>query len=311
MTLFRWIFRVVQPISPAAAAWLAERIFFTARRAPLSASGRALLASGRRFTLRVEGRGVVGWRWGGGNSDAPVVYLVHGWGSRGARLAAFVEPLVARGYAVVTFDALGNGASARGMTSMPEYARTLAAVVALQGRGVAPHAIVGHSMGCAATALALSWGLEADRLVFLAPAADPPAWVLPFARALGLRPHVIEQVRARSQRRLRVRWDDLNVCDIARKMSRRPPLLIVHDENDDTVRYADGSAIAAAWPGARLITTTGLGHRGVTQAPGIVQDAIQFLTSGGADLSESRALEWELFYREERMSQKQILRVAR
>jgi len=239
---------------------------------------------------------------GGGNDGAPVVYLVHRWGSRGARLAAFVEPLVARGYAVVMFDALGNGASARGMTSMPEYARTLAAVVAQQGRGVSPHAIVGHSMGCAATALALSWGLEAGRLVFLAPAVDPPAWVLPFARALGLRPDVIERVRARSQRRLRVRWDDLKVCDIARKLSHRPPLFIVHDEQDETVRYADGSAIAAAWPEARLITTSGLGHRGVTQAPNIVQQAIQFLTSGSADVSETRALEWEMFYREERIS---------
>lgn len=299
MTLLRWVFRLLQPISPAAAAWLAERIFFTARRAPLSASGRALLASGRRFTLQVEGRRVVGWRWG--ESSAPVIYLVHGWGSRGVRLAAFVEPLITAGYAVVTYDAPGNGQSARGMTSMPQYARTLAAVVAHQGRGRVAEAIVGHSMGCSATALALSWGLDVNRLVFLAPAADPPAWVLPFAKMLGLRPDVIERVRARSQRRLRVRWDELNVCDIARKI-RRPPLLIVHDERDETVRYQDGVAIAAAWPGSRLITTSGMGHRGVTQEPTIVREAVEFLTRG-ANLSSSYALEHEMFYREERVQQ--------
>ena len=298
MTLLRWVFAALQPISPAASAWLAERLFFTARRTRLSAGARAMQASGRRFTLRVEGRRVVGWRWGPG--AAPVIYLVHGWGSRGVRLASFVEPLVALGYAVVTYDAPGNGASGRGMTSMPDYARALAAVVAHQGRDRVPEAIVGHSMGCAAIALALAWGLEARRLVFLAPAADPPAWVLPFAQLLGLRPEVIERVRVRSQRRLRVRWDALNVCDIARRIA-RPPLLIVHDERDDTVRYQDGVAIARAWPEARLITTSGLAHRGVTNDPGVVRQATEFLTQG-SNLTESYALEWEMFYRADRPS---------
>src|SRR5512139_1804558 len=115
MTLFRWVFRVLQPVSPAAAAWLAERLFFTARRSKISPEARALLATGQRFTLEVEGRRVVGWRWGGSSAEAPLVYLVHGWGSRGARLAAFVEPLRALGLGVVTYDAPGQGASAGGM----------------------------------------------------------------------------------------------------------------------------------------------------------------------------------------------------
>ena len=276
MTLFRWIFRVLQPVSPAAAAWLAERLFFTARRSRLSADARAFLATARQFTLDVEGRRVVGWRWG--SAKQPLVYLVHGWGSRGARLAAFVEPLIAAGFGVVTYDAVGQGESARGMTSMPEFARSLAAVVQREG---SPHAIVAHSMGCAGTTLAMSWGLEVGRggLVFLAPAADPPSWVAPFARQLGLTPTVLDRVRARSERRLRVRWSDLNVCDLARALPARPDLLIVHDEADETVRWQDGSAIAAAWPNARLVTTQGLGHRGVTSDRGVVRQALDFVAS--------------------------------
>lgn len=300
MTFFRWVFRVLQPVSPAAAAWLAERLFFTARRRRLSPDARAVLATGRRFALEVEGRRVVGWRWG--SAEAPLVYLVHGWGSRGARLAAFVEPLLALDLGVVTYDTLGQGESARGMTSMPEFARTLQAVVAQQG---APRAIVAHSMGCAGTTLAMSWGLEAGRLVFLAPAADPPAWVAPFARQLGLRSDVLERVRARSERRLRVRWADLNVPALARGLSRRPDLLIVHDEADETVRWHDGSAIAAAWPNSRLVTTQGLGHRGVTSDSRVVRQAVDFLTSGRRAVglpprAEHETLEYEMFNRDER-----------
>jgi pimeloyl-ACP methyl ester carboxylesterase len=305
--LFRVVLRILQPISPAAAAWLADRLFFTAPRRGLSAGARAFLASGRRFTLRVDGRRVVGWRWGESDSAAPIVYLSHGWASRGARLAAFAQPLLTAGYQVVTYDAPGHGASDWGMSSMPEFARTLLAVIAHTGNRRPAHAVIAHSMGCSGTALALSWGLEAERLVFLAPAADPPAWATAFSRALDLRPEVMERLRARSQRRLRVRWEDLNVTDIARGLSHRPPLFIVHDTEDETVGWADGSAIAAAWPEASLLTTTGLGHRGVTQDAHVVSQVLEFVTAGTRldskpRDSESRRLEYELFYREERIS---------
>jgi pimeloyl-ACP methyl ester carboxylesterase len=308
---FRAVLRILQPISPAAAAWLAERLFFTAPRRALSAPARAFLASGRRFTLRVEGRRVVGWRWGESETGAPIVYLSHGWASRGSRLAAFSTPLLAAGYNVVTYDVPGHGASGWGMTSMPEFARTLLEVVAHAGNGRSAHAVIAHSMGCSGTALALSWGLEVERLVFLAPAADPPAWAVPFARALDLRPAVMERLRARSQQRLRVRWDELNVCDIAQRLSRRPPLFIVHDRDDTDVAWEDGAAIAAAWPGASLLTTAGLGHRGVTQNADVVRQVMDFVTAGmPLDSSrrdtESRRLEYELFYRDERISSTQL-----
>jgi hypothetical protein len=108
---------------------------------------------------------------------------------------------------------------------------------------------------------------------------------------------VLERVRARSERRLRVRWADLNVPALARGLSRRPDLLIVHDEADETVRWQDGSAIAAAWPNSRLVTTQGLGHRGVTSDSRVVGQAVSFL----AGRTEHSVLEHELFHREDRL----------
>ncbi|HWC74779.1 MAG TPA: alpha/beta fold hydrolase [Gemmatimonadales bacterium] len=248
----------------------------------------------------MDGRRIVGWRWG--DPDAALVYLVHGWASRGSRLAAFSAPLVEAGYGVVTFDAPGHGASGWGMSSLPDFARALAAVSAQEGNGRMPHAIIAHSFGCAGTALALSSGVTVSRLVFLAPAANPPAWVGPFARAVGLRPDVLDRMRARSERRLRIRWDDVNVCDIARRLVGAPPLLIVHDNQDETVGAGDGDAIAAAWPGARLVRTDGLGHRGVTHDPEIVRQVVDFVTASRSRASDAQLLEHELFYRDERIN---------
>jgi pimeloyl-ACP methyl ester carboxylesterase len=138
----RGVFGAVQSTSAALAARLAERLFFTPPRRRVTEAVDAFPTAGR-FELRVDGRAVVGWGWGRG----PTVYLVHGWGSRALRMAAYAEPLVTLGHRVVAFDAPGHGESARGMSSMPEFARTLRAVIERHGPACA---VIAHSLGASA-----------------------------------------------------------------------------------------------------------------------------------------------------------------
>lgn len=299
----RLAFGAVQAMSPTLAARLVERWFFTPPRTTLSTEAKAFVRMGQRFTVLVDGRAVVGWTWGAG----PVIYLVHGWGGLGGRLGAFARPLVEAGCMVVTFDAPGHGESGRGLSSMPEFARALRAVAERHGPA---RAVVAHSLGGAAAALAAGWGgwggrrgLAAERFALLAPSADPAAFADAFATVLGARPDVMARVRVNSERRLRFNWTDLDVCAVASRMS--APLLVVHDEGDDIVPFAEGAAIAASWPGAQLLTTTGLGHRGILRDPAIVAAVVRFVadaeTIGGpAGAGETARLEHELFDRETR-----------
>src|SRR5262245_16541651 len=179
--------------APSLAAALAERLFFTPPR-PRPSRGFPVLARGRRFEVPAAGQTVAAWRWGRG----PTVVLVHGWGGRAAQLTSFVPPLVERGFSVVAFDAPGHGESGRGLSSAPEFARALCAVLGNDS----VHGVVAHSLGAAAAVLALGDGLAAERVVFLGPVADPPAWVPPFAAALGLSPAATDLLRERSERRL-------------------------------------------------------------------------------------------------------------
>ena len=39
-----------------------------------------------------------------------------------------------------------------------------------------------------------------------------------------------------------------------------PPLLLIHDPDDPDSPYAASERVAAAWPGARLLATRGLGR---------------------------------------------------
>src|SRR5262249_11731144 len=118
-------------------------------------------------------------------------------------------------------------------------------------------------------------GLAAERVVFLGPAADPPAWIPPFVAALGLPPTVTARLRERSERRLGLPWSALALPEQARGMT--APLLVLHDRGDREVPVRDGRAIAAAWPGARLVETTGLGHNGPLRDPAVIAEAVAHL----------------------------------
>lgn len=269
MPMLRTAFRALQQVAPARAARLAERLFFTPPRSRLTPDQRDVIELAHPFNVRVDGRRLAAWSWG----DGPIVYLVHGWGSRGGRLAAFVPPLVAAGFQVVTHDAPGHGASEGRLSSMPEFARALRGVVDAVGP---MHGLVAHSLGASASALAMHRGLRVPRAVFLAPAADPPSFALRFGiETLGLDATTVARVRANSERRLGVRWSELQVPPLARAL--RVPLLVFHDRDDAVVPWADGLAISSAWTAAELVTTIGLGHRGIVHAPQIVGRAVRFL----------------------------------
>lgn len=273
--------RAAQMVSPSVTAALAERLFFRVPTAKVSSRGQAFLARGERFRLVVDGRPVVGWTWG----EGPTTYLVHGWGGNSGRIYPLAEAVIANGRRLVMFDAPGHGASGGSMSSMPEFARSLKAVVAIAG---SPDSVIAHSLGAAATALAASWGLTAQRFVFVAPAANPAEWAQIFGRMLRLSPAVMDRMRSRSERRLRFSWDDLDARVHARRMV--SPLLIIHDRDDATVPFSNGIDLASSWPGARLVETAGLGHSDILRDPGVITNVLQFLNDGRTHAAPGRGV---------------------
>ena len=148
--------RVFSAVASEAAAARAERLFLTPPRPRRPAWEVELLARAEARPMRVGARRIETWTWGTG----PSVLLVHGWGGRGTQLGAFVAPLVARGFSVVTFDAPGHGASDEGVVTIPEMTAAIHAVAASRG----PLAgLVAHSAGALTATAALHEGLNDRR----------------------------------------------------------------------------------------------------------------------------------------------------
>ena len=230
---------------------------------------------GTPFAIPVGVSTVAGQVWG----DGPPVYLMHGWAGAGDQLAAFTGALTARGHRVVAFDAPSHGRSTAGRhgprsSSMPEFVDALTAVAAAHG---APHAIIAHSLGAIATAVAVVDGLPAGRLVLLAPMESPLSQAWQLARALGFGERTHRRLIARVERRVGapMRHFDLPALGHAVAM---PPSLLVHDRDDRSTPVANAANIAAAWPGSLLHVTTGLGHVRLLRAPEVVSRVVDFVT---------------------------------
>jgi pimeloyl-ACP methyl ester carboxylesterase len=215
------------------------------------------------------------YRWGAG----PTVLLVHGWGGHAGRLAHFVAPLTARGFSVVAFDAPGHGSSDRTLCSLPEIAASIGALAA----EISLIGVVGHSLGATAAALAARDGARFPDAVFLAPAATPENYPGRFGRFLGMPAEGRDFMKRRLLKRYGIRWNDVSVVSFAPSMTAR--LLVYHDVRDTKVPFREGSAIAAAWPNARLVPLRGVGHHRILRAPEVIRGTVEFLSAGASGLS--------------------------
>ena len=267
-------FGLLERFAPGLGARWAESLWF---RIPPARGRRDRLAPpGRPFQVPVLGGMVAGETWG----EGPAVYLVHGWGGWRGQLDALVAPVTAAGYRVVTFDAPGHGDSdpgpeGPGRSSVLEFAAALSAVAAAHGPAAA---VVAHSLGATATAFAMRDGLATDRAVFVSPMADPLPYTRAFATRLGFGERVRTRLVGRIERRVAMPMSAFAVPAIAGQVA-TPPLLLVHDRLDSETGWSDSAAIARAWPAARLVTTSGLGHRRILRDPAVVAEVAGFLTA--------------------------------
>ncbi len=262
-------FRALSAVSPQAAALAAEKVFFTPPHFDAPDAERKFLAAGHAFTIPDGDRKIAAWSWG----DGPTVFMVHGWGGRGGQFHALVKPLVDAGYSVVLFDAPAHGASKERRATVIDFARALKAAVDAAGPA---EAIVTHSMGAGAATLALARGLVSENVVFISPPARFLDFTVQFSKQLGLSSAARALLQKRIARQVGVPWERLSLPSAAPAMTSR--LLVIHDRGDPQTPIAGGREIVAAWPGAELHATEGLGHYRILRSPEVVGRVVKFIT---------------------------------
>lgn len=280
--LLRAGFRSLEHTAPSLGARWADRFWFALPTSPIG----DLPAGGMPFEVESLGRTVRGHRWGSG----PVVYLVHGWGGNETQLAKLVPPLVTAGFTVVTHDAPSHGTSdpgaVEGQSHAVEMGHALDAVAAVHGPA---HAVVAHSMGGLATGLTLRYGwLGTDRLALVAPMVRIGDHVPTLQAALGFGPRTRKRLERRAYERVGLAVEEVDFVRIADEIE-RPELLVIHDRDDRSAKYASAVQLVESWEGAHMTTTEGLGHRRILRDDAVVRQVVAFVIAGQLEELEETA----------------------
>src|SRR5581483_5739401 len=204
----------------------------------------------------------------------PYALLVHGWSSFGLRFLPWISRLREAGFAAVTFDQPGHGNSTGEMCTLPDFIHTIHAIGGLYGKAALA---IGHSLGGAAVTLAQGERWHAEPIVAIAPPANMEAAAERFMRFMLLGYHLRDRFFDWHEHTTGVNVSEL---DVRRHLpSLGHPCLIVHDLDDVEVPWGEGELYAQHWHNARLLTTQGLGHHKVLDAPEVI-DAVLAFTRG-------------------------------
>jgi pimeloyl-ACP methyl ester carboxylesterase len=268
-------FRTADLLAPRLAGRLARDLWF---RVPPAPAATALPAGGEAFSVVSRGTTVRGHVYGAG----PTVYLVHGWGGRSTQFAELVAPLVAAGRRVVLFDAPSHGDSDAGVggprhTHGVEMGRALDAVFARFGPA---EAVVAHSLGTLATYLTLRFGwLGTERLALVAPMVEAGSYFDRFQAALGFRDRTRRAFDREVEELVGIPVGEFDALVQAAHVD-PVPTLVVHDLEDRQTPHAGARRLVDGLPDARLVTTTGLGHRRILREPTVIAEVVGFVTGG-------------------------------
>lgn len=258
---------------PEYAAALAERLFLTppkpnVNHVPQSTFFAFLDAHASYVEYR--GRSLASWRWG--PPDAPAVLLAHGWGGYAAQMRGFVPQLLRAGLRVVAYDQPAHGLSEGKLSGLPDFAGALAAVA--MHHGSVRH-VIAHSLGGPAVSIALSRGLDLHSVVLVSPPSDLVGYSRQFARWTWMPEALRRAMQAAIEERYGLHWFEIEVPRLAPRL--KTPALVIHDHQDSFVPWEQGAALARAWPGARLLSTVGLGHGRILENDVVVRAAADFI----------------------------------
>jgi pimeloyl-ACP methyl ester carboxylesterase len=278
--LLRLAFAVGGRLSPQRTVNRAGRLFATPFASSRTRAANAGLLSSelRRGEIIVAGQTIATYAWGD-PARQPYALLLHGWSSFALRFSPWVARLRAAGLAVVTFDQPGHGYSTGDLCTLRDIVATIIAVGRRYGK---PTVAVGHSLGAAALTLAQSEEWHADRIVVIAPPADLEAAADRFMRFVRLGRHLRGRFLSWLESASGKRREEFHIREHLRSLGL--PCLIVHDLGDLEVPWGDGELYARHWRTSRLLTTQGLGHHQVVDAPEVIDATLAFLQ--GAQIGE-------------------------
>lgn len=212
------------------------------------------------------------WTFG---KSGPVVMFVHGWSGRGSQFGYYAEALVQKGFRVVLFDGPAHfPEDSAKQTNIDEFSN---AIIECQKEFGPLAAIVGHSFGGAATALAIQKGMQTEKAILMATPANLERVFESFIRRLHVggsaKKNFVDRVVKIAGRNEK----EMSIVHMAPQM--KTPVLVVHDPKDNEVNFKSAQEIEQLWPGAKVLAPDRVGHYRILKDPGVIGKVVEYISA--------------------------------
>jgi pimeloyl-ACP methyl ester carboxylesterase len=253
---FQAIMRFLWDYSPGLSKAIVKKMFFSPavyRAGPLE---KKYLKDSQAFEIIVNGKTVKCWKWGRG----PAILLAHGWNGRGIQLHRFIDPLVEASYTVIAFDGPGHGESQGRTSSYFEYSDVIRSFFQ-SGREFNIKGAIAHSFGGAALLNGIAKEKYPLEAILISPALRLSEILDGMFKDYGVPEPLFQTLIKEYEDQFGYNLRKDNPYNLLDPFNSN--ILIVHDEDDETIPYADSREASRQFKHISLHTTHGLGHKSI------------------------------------------------
>lgn len=258
-------------ISKKITAKLLVNLFFRPKRNKHPERELAYLESATKFDFSYQNIDVKGYKWG--NPSKKRVLLVHGWAGRGTQLHQYIDPLIDKGFEVFSFDGIAHGLTAGKETNMPGMSFLLKQMM----KTYQIDYIIAHSFGGMATTFAIKRNVISPKsVVFMGAPYDINYILESFLTLFGLEGKYEKSLIAHIEKKTGLAYTEFDLDTYPNTTTTN--LLLIHDENDREVSFAEMEKYLPMWENVETVITQGLGHRRILKDSKIIDKIINFIS---------------------------------
>ncbi len=254
ITVFRIYFNSVGRLTPRTSAKQLLNLFSKPRARVLRARELEVLKKAKKSFLKFGEEEIKVYQWGEGEK---IAMLFHGWESNAGSLGAFIEPLIRRGYRVVSFDAPAHGGSKGKQANLVYFKR--AAKEMIHAYGV-PNFAIGHSLGaCAIIMCAYEENLHFEKTILLAPLNRLMSVFEEYQKMLNIPAKLNSLFLNRFENLTGYLFESFYFHNYG-KQTELEEVLLFHDESDKITGFSHAQEFENNWNAVQLETITSTGH---------------------------------------------------
>lgn len=254
MRKIKYVINMVYHIHPKASYALIIKSLTIAFRKKLSPNAIKFYKKGIKKDFKIDGSTFCTYTYG----EGPLILMLHGWCSNGARWRIYVNKLVCSGYKIVVVDAPGHGTAPGRFLSIFLYAKGIKTILASEKKW---HTVITHSIAGLTAIAAIKNSKnqhQPSKFIMMNTFSDATAILEKFSCCLGISKKVVNGVKEQLSKYQNFPLQEFSIHKHYDTINAKG--LLIYDIDDLVVPKSEAEHITSTIKPLQIIKTEGLGH---------------------------------------------------